>query len=65
MWGFPWLTRLAIAGMLGIVAAMAFIAEQQAPLGFGVISVGVLGVAYAVRRRLGPRIAEGTRASGQ
>ena len=31
MWGYPYLTYVAIAGMLGIVLAMAFIAEQRIP----------------------------------
>lgn len=53
MWAYPGLTLAAIAGMTGIVAAMAFIPEQQAPLGFGVVSVLVLLVAYEVRRRRG------------
>jgi GABA permease len=49
MWGFPYLTWLAIAAMLGIVAAMAFIPEQRAPLIFGIASVAVMVVAFAVR----------------
>jgi GABA permease len=52
MWGFPWLTRLAIAGMLAIVAAMAFIPEQRAPLAFGVASAALMGVGFELRRRL-------------
>ena len=54
MWGYPHLTRVAIAGMLSIVAAMAFIPEQRAPLIFGIASVLVLLVAYALRRAVGP-----------
>jgi GABA permease len=53
MWGYPWLTRLAIAGMLAIVAAMAFIPEQRAPLVFGVASVAAMLAGYALRQRLG------------
>src|SRR5439155_271755 len=39
MWGYPWLTRLAILAMLAIVAAMSVIPEQRAPLVFGLLSV--------------------------
>jgi GABA permease len=53
MWAHPWLTRLAIAGMLAILAAMAWIPEQRAPLAFGVISAGVMLAGYEVRRRVG------------
>lgn len=50
MWGFPWLTRLAILAMLAIVAAMAVIPDQRAALLFGVLSAGVLLGAYGLRR---------------
>jgi GABA permease len=50
MWGYPWLTRLAIAAMLAIVAAMSVIPEQRAALVFGLVSVAVLLSAYALRR---------------
>jgi len=53
MWGFPWLTRLAIASMLAIVAAMAFIPEQRAPLAFGLMSAAVIGASFELRRHLG------------
>lgn len=59
MWAYPGLTLAAIAAMLCIVGAMAFIPEQQAPLAFGVVSVLVLLVAYEIRRRREPA-AEGT-----
>src|ERR1700683_2987294 len=49
MWGYPWLTRLTILAMLTIVAAMSVIPEQRASLLFGVISVLVLMLAYAMR----------------
>jgi GABA permease len=54
MWAYPHLTYLAIAGMLGILLAMAFIPEQQIPLLFGVISLAVLLLGFAARRRFGP-----------
>ena len=50
MWGYPWLTRLAIVAMLAIVAAMSVIPEQRASLVFGLVSVVVLLSAYALRR---------------
>jgi GABA permease len=53
MWAYPYLTYLAILGMLGIVVAMAFIPEQRTPLIFGVISLGLLLVAFGARRRFG------------
>ncbi len=49
----PYLTYLAIAGMLGIVLAMAFIPEQRTPLIFGAISLGMLLSAFCVRARFG------------
>ena len=51
MWGYPWLTRLTIAAMLAIVAAMAVIPEQRVALLFGLMSVAVLLIAYALRLR--------------
>ena len=53
MWAYPYLTYLAIAGMLGIVLAMAFIPEQRTPLIFGVISLGILLAAFGARERFG------------
>ena len=55
MWGFPYLTHLAIVAMLAIVIAMAFIPTQRAPLLFGCVSVLVLLVAFALRRVSGVR----------
>ena len=56
MWAYPYLTYLAIAGMLAIVLAMAFIPDQRTPLLFGVISLGILLLAYAVRARFGRKL---------
>jgi GABA permease len=55
MWGYPYLTYLTIAGMLGIVLAMAFIPEQQTPLVFGLISLGMLLLAFYVRLLCGDK----------
>jgi GABA permease len=53
MWGYPYLTYLAIAGMLAILLAMAFIPEQRMPLLFGAASLAILLVAFGLRTRLG------------
>ena len=55
MWCYPYLTYVAIFGMVGIVVAMAFIPEQRQPLALGVASLAVLLVAYGVRPLLGHR----------
>ncbi|WP_025600673.1 amino acid permease [Burkholderia sp. WSM2230] len=51
MWCYPYLTWFAIVGMVGILVAMAFIPDQRTPLWLGVVSLGVLLVAYAWRAR--------------
>jgi GABA permease len=51
MWGYPYLTWLAILAMLGIVAAMAFIPDQRSPLFFGIASALAMLLGYGVRRR--------------
>lgn len=53
MWAYPYLTYVAIAGMLGIVLAMAFIPEQRTPLEFGFISLGILLLGFIARVRFG------------
>jgi GABA permease len=53
VWAYPYLTYLAIAGMLAIVLAMAFIPEQRTPLVFGLMSLGILLVGFGVRMRFG------------
>ena len=53
MWGYPYLTVLAIQAMLGIVTAMAFIPEQRLPLVFGIVSALAMLCGYLVRRRFG------------
>jgi GABA permease len=55
MWAYPYLTYLAIAGMLAIVVAMAFIPGQRTALLFGVISLGVLLLGFGVRLRFGKK----------
>lgn len=55
MWAYPYLTYVAIFGMVGIVVAMAFIPEQRTPLALGVVSLAVLLAAYLVRLLWGKR----------
>lgn len=55
MWCYPYLTYVAIFGMISIVVAMAFIPEQRTPLALGVVSLLVLMVAYGARLRWGSR----------
>jgi GABA permease len=55
MWAYPYLTYLTIAGMISIVLAMGFIPEQRTPLLFGVISLFILLLGFAVRARFGAR----------
>jgi GABA permease len=50
MWGYPWLTRITVAGMLAILAAMAVIPEQRVSLAFGLVSAAILLGAGLVRR---------------
>jgi L-asparagine transporter-like permease len=57
MWGFPWLTYLAIGAMLAVIAAMALVDEVRAQLWWSLGSLAVvLGVAY-LRTRAAPRTA--------
>ena len=49
MWAYPYLTYVAIAGMVGIVLAMAFIPDQRTPLLFGCISLAALIAAFFAR----------------
>jgi GABA permease len=55
MWGFPYLTLLAIGAMLTILAAMAFIADQRWPLALGIVSLVTLMAIYALRGAIQPR----------
>lgn len=55
MWLFPYLTWIAIAGMVAIVVAMAFIPEQRVPLLLGIVSVALLVMACLGRMRWGAR----------
>ncbi len=59
MWLFPWLTLLAIAAMLGILAAMAFIPDQRVPLATGLASLAIAVGLFWVRRWRGGRSGAG------
>ncbi len=52
MWGYPYVTIVAIVAMLGIVVAMAFIPDQRLPLLFGVASAAAMLLGYLLRRQL-------------
>lgn len=54
MWGYPWLTILALLAMFAILGAMAVLPEQRIPLAFGVASALLMFCGYLLRRRLGP-----------
>ena len=56
MWGYPWLTRVAIVGMLAILAAMAVIPAQRVSLGFGLVSAAILLGAWLLRAALKPTV---------
>ncbi len=55
MWAYPYLTILAILGMVSIIVAMAFIPEQRTPLLLGVVSLAALLIAYVPRLLWGRR----------
>jgi GABA permease len=57
MWAYPYLTWAAIAGMLAILLAMAFISDQRTPLMFGLVSLVLLVLAFGTRVWLGKRAA--------
>jgi GABA permease len=57
MWGYPYLTLIAIVGMFCILTAMAFIREQRVPLVFGILSAIAMLCGYLARRRFGPAAA--------
>lgn len=57
MWLYPWLTLVAIAAMLGILAAMAFIPDQRPPLIAGLVSLAIAVALFRLSRlRLAGRV---------
>jgi L-asparagine transporter-like permease len=51
MWLFPWLSYLAIAGMLAVLVAMAFTPSHAAAFWTSAVSVAIALAAYGVVRR--------------
>jgi GABA permease len=56
MWLFPWLTYLAIAGMVAVIVAMAFVDDVRSQLIPSFVSLAVvLAAAYLRYRQPAPR----------
>ncbi|MDE2456366.1 MAG: amino acid permease [Burkholderiales bacterium] len=55
MWLYPYLTYAAIFGMIAIVVAMGLIPEQRTPLLLGIVSLGLLVLAYGARMLWGKK----------
>jgi GABA permease len=53
MWLFPWLSYVAIAGMLLVLIAMALTPSHRAEFWTSVISISVALLAFVVFRRRG------------
>ena len=54
MWLYPWLTYLSIAAMVAVLIAMAVIPAQRPLLIASLVSLGVILIAYVIRRVAGP-----------
>lgn len=54
MWGFPYLTYVTIAGMAGVIVAMAFLKDTRASFVLSLVTFAVVSAAYLLRRRYGP-----------
>jgi GABA permease len=54
MWGYPYLTIIAIVAIIGELVAMAFNPDQHLALLFGIVSVLVVIGGYFLRRWFGP-----------
>lgn len=53
MWAFPYLSWVTLAGLVAILVAMGFLPEQRLPLLATLAAVGVVLIAYELRRRWG------------
>jgi GABA permease len=51
MWCYPGLTYAAIAGIVGVIASMAFIADTRSQLVLSVVSAAAVLAGYAVKTR--------------
>jgi GABA permease len=54
MWLYPWLTYLSIAAMVAVLIAMGVIPAQRPLLIASLVSLGVILIAYVIRRVAGP-----------
>ena len=54
MWFFPWLTYLSIFGILAVLTAMFFIPGLRPQIIASLISLGVILIAYFLRKTFGP-----------
>ena len=54
MWFYPWLTYLSIVGIVAVLIGMAVISDLRPLLIASLISLGVMLVAYALRKVFGP-----------
>jgi GABA permease len=60
MWGYPYLTYLAIVGMIVMIFSQAFSPEKQSQLLLGLISIAATLLAYAARYLWGSKEVENT-----
>ena len=54
MWFYPWLTYLSIFGILAVLIAMFFISGLRPQIIASLISLGVILIAYFLRKAFGP-----------
>jgi GABA permease len=54
MWFYPWLTYLSIVGIVAVLIGMAVLSDLRPLLIASLISLGVMLVAYALRKAFGP-----------
>jgi len=54
MWFYPWLTYLSIVCIVAVLIGMAIISDLRPLLIASLISLGVMLVAYALRKAFGP-----------
>ena len=54
MWLYPWLTYLSIFGILAVLIAMFFISGLRPQIIASLISLGVILIAYFLRKAFGP-----------
>ena len=52
MWLYPGLTYAAIAGIVGVIASMAFVADTRSQLLLSVLSAAALLASYAIKTRV-------------